>query len=223
MILIGISLTVVAYMISLYLSKRFRISLMNPILISAAIIVATIYWTPLTYELYKPGGDAIVSVLGPLVVVLAVPLYNNKSVLLKYYKAISVGIMTGVIVSAVSVVGISLLLNLEADIIWSMLPKSITSPMAIEVAIMLDGIVELTVLFVACTGILGAAIGPSVFQLFRIKDDTAKGIGLGAASHGVGTSKAVEISGEAGAASSLAMVLSGVVTIVIAIIFVRII
>lgn len=223
MFLIGIVLTVLAYMISVFISKRMKISFLNPILVTSLIIVGIIYITPLSYETYAEGGAYIVKVLGPLVVVLAVPLYNNKHIMKKYYKPISVGIFTGVITSAVSVVALSWLMRLDMDIMLSLLPKSITSPMAIEVSEIIGGINELTVVFVVITGILGASIGPLVFDVFKIRNDTAKGMALGAGSHGVGTSKAVEISEQAGAASSLAMVLCGVTTIMLSIIVMKII
>ena len=221
MLLIGVVLTVVAYIASIFISKKIRISFLNPILVSTLIIIGIIHVTPLSYDTYADGGSFIVKILGPLVVVLAVPLYNNKHILKKYYKPISVGILTGVISSAISVVALSWLMRLEQDIILSLLPKSITTPMAIEVAEIIGGIKELTVVFVVITGMFGASIGPLVFDVFKIRNDTAKGMALGAGAHGVGTSKSVEISDQAGAASSLSMILCGVTTILLSIIVMK--
>ncbi|HAE41383.1 MAG TPA: LrgB family protein [Clostridiales bacterium] len=221
MLLIGVVLTVVAYIASIFISKKIRISFLNPILVSTLIIIGIIHVTPLSYDTYADGGSFIVKILGPLVVVLAVPLYNNKHILKKYYKPISVGILTGVISSAISVVALSWLMRLEQDIILSLLPKSITTPMAIEVAEIIGGIKELTVVFVVITGMFGASIGPLVFDVFKIRNDTAKGMALGAGAHGVGTAKAVEISDQAGAASSLSMILCGVTTILLSIIVMK--
>lgn len=190
-------------------------------MVSTLIIIGIIHVTPLSYDTYADGGSFIVKILGPLVVVLAVPLYNNKHILKKYYKPISVGILTGVISSAISVVALSWLMRLEQDIILSLLPKSITTPMAIEVAEIIGGIKELTVVFVVITGMFGASIGPLVFDVFKIRNDTAKGMALGAGAHGVGTAKAVEISDQAGAASSLSMILCGVTTILLSIIVMK--
>lgn len=222
MLLIGIILTVLAYVLSLFISKRMKLSFLNPILVTSLIIVGIIHWTPLSYDTYAEGGAYIVKVLGPLVVVLAVPLYNNKHVLKKYYKPISIGIFTGVVSSAISVVVLSWLMRLDTDIMLSLLPKSITSPMAIEVSQIIGGVKELTVVFVVITGIFGASIGPLVLDVFKISNDTAKGMALGAGAHGVGTAKAVEISDQAGAASSLSMVLCGVTTIILSIIVMKI-
>lgn len=223
MLLIGITLTVLAYIASLFISKKVKVSFLNPILIASLIIVGVIHWTPLQYETYADGGDYIVKILGPLVVVLAVPLYNNKHILRKYYKPISIGVLTGVVSSAVSVVIISWLMGLDMEIMLSLLPKSITTPMAIEVSGVIGGIKELTVVFVVITGMFGASIGPLVFDIFKIRNDTARGMALGAGAHGVGTAKAVEISDQAGAASSLAMILCGVTTIILSVIVMKII
>ncbi len=223
MLLIGIILTILAYMSSLFIYKKVRISFLNPILISTLIIVGVIHWSPLSYETYAEGGAYIVKVLGPLVVVLAVPLYNNKHILKKYYKPISIGVVTGVVSSAVSVVVLSWLMQLDMDLMLSLLPKSITTPMAIEVSEIIGGIKELTVVFVVITGMFGASIGPLVFNVFKIRNDTARGMALGAGAHGVGTAKAVEISEQAGAASSLSMILCGVTTIILSVIVMKII
>lgn len=223
MLLIGIILTILAYMASLFISRRVKISFLNPILIATLIIVGVIHWSPLAYETYAEGGTYIVKILGPLVVVLAVPLYNNKHILKKYYKSISIGVVTGVISSAISVVVLSWLMRLDTDLMLSLLPKSITTPMAIEVSEIIGGIKELTVVFVVITGMFGASIGPLVFDVFKIKNDTARGMALGAGAHGVGTAKAVEISDQAGAASSLSMILCGVTTIILSVIVMKII
>jgi predicted murein hydrolase (TIGR00659 family) len=223
MILYGLSLTIFAYVVALYISNRVKLALLNPILLTAIMIIGVLYLSPLSYEQYEHGASLISAILGPLVVVLAIPLYNNRHIMKKHYCAIIAGIIVGVLSSAISVIVLGTALGLEGSLIWSLLPKSITSPMAIEVADMIGGMRELTVVFVVFTGILGATISPLVFKLFRIKNDTAKGIGLGASSHGIGTAKAIEISDEAGAASSLSMIISGVATIILAIIIEKII
>lgn len=220
MVLVGIIITVLAYMVARKIALATRVSLLNPILVAAVILIAIIHFTPLSYESYDIGGSLIVKVLGPIVVVLAVPLYNNKEVLKKYRRPVTVGVIAGIISSLVSVIVLAKVFNMDQSILFSMVPKSITNPMAIEVVKMFGGVKELTVIFVAVTGIFGAAVCQLVFKIFLIDNDTAKGIALGASSHGVGTAKAVDISDEAGAASSLSMGISGVVTILVAIIVV---
>ncbi|SHJ10873.1 Putative effector of murein hydrolase [Dethiosulfatibacter aminovorans DSM 17477] len=222
MMILGIIITAIAYLIARRISLATRMPLLNPIFVAGAMVVAVIHFTPLSYEAYDAGGSLIVRVLGPIVVVLAVPLYKNKEVLKKYKRPVFVGVFAGIASSLVSVTALVKLFNMDMDILLSLVPKSITNPMAIEVVKMIGGIKELTVIFVAVTGIAGPAICQWVFKIFSIDNDTAKGIALGAASHGVGTAKAVEISDEAGAAASLSMGISGVVTILIAIIVVRI-
>lgn len=221
MVLIGILITVIAYIIARKIALTTRISLLNPIIVAAVIIIGVMYFTPLTYDIYDVGGTMITKVLGPIVVILAVPLYNNREVLKRYKRPVIVGVIVGIVSSFVSVIVLSKLFNMDSTIVKSLIPKSITNPMAMEVVDMVGGIKELTVIFVAVTGITGATAGQLVFRIFSIDNDTAKGIALGAASHGIGTAKAVDISDEAGAASSLSMGITGVVTIVIAIIVTR--
>jgi predicted murein hydrolase (TIGR00659 family) len=223
MIFVGIIVTLFAYIFAVFLSNRTKMSLLNPILVSSIIIIGLLNYSPITYEIYDEGASYITKALGPLVVILAVPLYKNKALIKKHKKPIVVGVFSGIFSSIVSVLILSLIFNIDKEIILSLMPKSITSPMALEVSDMIGGIKELTVVFVTITGIIGATIGPLVFKVFGIYNDTAKGIALGAGSHGVGTAKAVEISEEAGAASSLSMGISGVVTIMIAIIVLKVI
>lgn len=218
MVLVGILITVMAYIISRKIALTTRVSLLNPIIVSAAIIIGLMYFTPLTYDIYDLGGTVITKVLGPIVVILAVPLYNNRDLLKRYKRPVIIGVMVAIASSLVSVIVLSKLFNMDSAIVRSLIPKSITNPMAMEVVDMVGGIKELTVIFVAVTGIIGATAGQLIFRVFSIENDTAKGIALGAASHGIGTAKAVDISDEAGAASSLSMGITGVLTIVIAII-----
>jgi putative effector of murein hydrolase len=218
MVLVGIIITIIAYMLSRKIAIITRISLLNPIFVSAVILIASIHFTPLSYKVYDTGGSVITKVLGPLVVILAVPLHKNREVLKRYYKPVTVGVVAGIVSSLVSVVILARVFAMDNAIMMSLIPKSITNPMAMELTDMVGGIKELTVIFVVVTGIIGATVCQMVFKIFSIENDTAKGIALGAASHGIGTAKAVDISDEAGAASSLSMGITGVVTILLAII-----
>ena len=116
MILIGIIITVVAYVIARKIALITKVSLLNPILVASAILIAIIHFSPLTYETYEIGGSLIAKILGPVVVVLAVPLYNNKEVLNKYRKPVIVGVLAGIISSFVSVVVLAKLFDLDNDI-----------------------------------------------------------------------------------------------------------
>ena len=208
--------TLAAYAIGWWLSGRIRLSLLNPFLIGTLLVIGGILLFRLPYEPYNQAGKTVTWFLGPVVVMLAVPLYQSRKTLMTHLLPITAGIASGIAISAGTVYGFSKAFGLSPEIIVSLMPKSITNPMAIEVTKMFGGITSITVASVIITGVFGASVSTAVFRAARIHNDTAKGIALGAASHGVGTAKAIEISSEAGAASGLSMGLTGVVTVLLA-------
>lgn len=208
--------TLAAYGIGWWLSSRIRLSLLNPYLIATLLVIAGILLLQLPYEVYDRAGKTITWFLGPVVVMLAIPLYQSRKTLMAHFMPISAGIAAGIAISAGTVFGLSKVFGLTTKMIVSLMPKSITSPMAYEVAVMFDGLPAITIVSVVITGVFGASVGSAVFKMAGIHNDTAKGIALGAASHGVGTAKAIEISSEAGAASGLSMGLTGVATVLLA-------
>ncbi|MDM8535016.1 LrgB family protein, partial [Clostridiaceae bacterium HSG29] len=163
---------------------------------------------------YKLSTNWITFLLNPIVVMLAIPLYKNKDSLKKNYAPIIIGIISSIIISIIAVFGLSLIMNLDQNVMISLFPKSITTPMALEVTSLLNGNEGLTVVFVVLTGIIGATFANFTLNLFKINHPIAKGIAIGASSHGIGTSKAITISEETGSASGLAMGLSGVITVI---------
>lgn len=213
--MIGIVLTLVCYAMALWLKKKFENPLLNSVLIASIIIILIIQLSPLEYDLYAKGAGWIGKSLGPIVVLLALPLYRHRDMIGKYLLPITLGIFVSIITSIAVIIGLSRLLGIEDELMLTLIPKSITTPMAIEVSSMLQGIPNITVIAVIITGILGATIAPSIMRTFRIKSDVAKGISIGAASHGIGTSKAMEMSDEAGAMSGLAMGLTGVIFVLL--------
>lgn len=214
-----IFLTIVVFKFGLFISKKFKIVFLNPILIAAIIIIIILKVFDISYSDYYKGGRIIVSALGPIVVVLAVPLYKNRDELMKNFIPIIGGVTASIITSFVSITVLCRLFGIDETIFLSLLSKSITTPMAVESTKMLGGNEAVTVLAVVITGLTGAAVAPLVIKIGKIKNNTAKGIGIGSSSHAVGTSKALEISEEAGAASGLAIGVTGLMTIIGVIIF----
>ena len=214
-----IFLTIVVFKFGLFISKKFKIVFLNPILIAAIIIIIILKVFDISYSDYYKGGRIIVSALGPIVVVLAVPLYKNRDELMKNFIPIIGGVTASIITSFVSITVLCRLFGIDETIFLSLLSKSITTPMAIESTKMLGGNEALSVLAVVITGLTGAAVAPLVIKIGKIKNNTAKGIGIGSSSHAVGTSKALEINEEAGAASGLAIGVTGLMTIIAVIIF----
>lgn len=212
-----ILLTIVLFKFSLLISKK--ISFINPILLTAIIIIIILKIFKIPYSDYYKGGSLIAKVLGPIVVVLAIPLYKNRHDLMKNFVPIMGGVLASIITTFVSVIVLCKLFGVDETIMLSLLSKSITTPMAIESTKLLGGNEAITVLAVVITGLIGAALAPIVIKLSKIKNNIAKGIGIGSASHAIGTTKAVEMNEDAGAASGLSIGVTGLLTIIAIIIF----
>lgn len=211
----GIVLTVLFFNIAVYIQKKTKNPAFNPLLISILGIIVCLNIFKIPYENYKIGGNAINYFLGPITIVLAVPLYRQFELLKKYKFEILIGISCGVIVSFISIVSIGKLFNTSTVIINSLIPKSITSPMGISLANTINGIQAVTVVCIILTGILGAIIAPTVFKLGKITNPIAKGVALGTSAHALGTSKAIEIGEVEGAMSGLSIGISGLITVII--------
>jgi len=217
-ILFYIIITILIYIICNKLYMKFKLSLLNPVLISSIFIIILLIVFKIPYSDYNKGGAVITNVLGPLVVILAIPLYKNRYDLIKNFIPIIGGVSAGIFTSFVTVIGLCKIFNIDNSIMFSLFAKSITTPMAVEATKILEGKEAITIIAVVFTGILGAGIAPIVVKYGKIKSDIAKGIGIGTSSHAVGTSKAVEMGEEIGAASGLAIAVTGIITILIIII-----
>ena len=214
-----ILLTIILFKFSLFISKKFKMAFMNPILMTAIIIILILKIFNIPYSDYYKGGGIIAGALGPIVVVLAIPLYKNRYDLMKNFVPIIGGVIASIITSFVSVIFLCKLFKIDETIMLSLLSKSITTQMAVESTKLLGGNEAVTVASVVVTGLVGAAVAPAVIKYGKIKNNIAKGIGIGSASHAVGTTKAVEINDETGAASGLAIGVTGLITIISIIIF----
>ena len=157
--------------------------------------------------------------LTPATVCLAVPLYQQLNLLKKNLKAVAAGILSGVLTSILSVLGLSYLFGLSHDMYVTLLPKSITTAIGMGVSEELGGIVTITVAVIIITGVLGNIIADVVYRVFRIKEPVAKGLALGTASHAIGTAKAMEMGPVEGAMSSLAIAVAGLLTVIFASVF----
>ena len=214
-----IVLTILFFVISSKLNKKFKSTLLNPIMLSGISIIIFLYVFKIPFATYNKGGEIIAKALGPIVVVLAIPLYNNKKELMKNFVPIIGGAIASIITSFVTVIFLCKLFNIDNTILLSLLSKSITTPMAVESTKLLGGNEAVTIAAVVITGLVGSAVAPMVIKYGKIKNNIAKGIGIGSASHALGTSKAVEMNEETGAASGLAIGVTGLLTIITIIIF----
>lgn len=212
-LLFGITLSLISFEIGLYIYKKTKIAILNPLLIAIFLVIIFMLLFNIEIEAFNKGGDFINMFLGPATVVLALPLYKQISLFKKHFLAIIVGIFIGSSVSILSVIFIGKLFNLDNSIILSLIPKSVTTPIGIEISNSIGGITSVTVLSIVISGIIGAVIGPTVCRIFKIKNNISLGIALGTASHAVGTSKALEIGETEGAMSSLSIGIAGIITV----------
>ena len=211
----GIVLTIVFFNIGVYIQKKTKKPIFNPLLIAIVGIILFLSITKIPYDKYKLGADSINFLLGPVTISLAIPLYRQFNLLKKYFLEIIVGILCGVIVSLASVLIIGWLTHANIEILNSLIPKSITTPMGLALTKTLNGIDSITVVSIIITGILGAIISPLVFKVGKINNPIAKGIALGTSSHALGTTKAIEMGEVEGAMSSLSIGIAGTITVII--------
>ena len=215
----GITISIVAYSIGVWLNKKTKLAILNPLLISYVIIIPMLILLDIPLEWYENGGEIINMFLSPATAVLAITVYRQRKLLKDHILSVLAGSIAGSLSSLAVVYILCRLLVLPEEITVSMLPKSITTPMAIAVSESLGGIEAVTVLAVIITGISGNILGPILIKVFRVKNEIAQGMALGAASHAVGTSKAIELGEVQGALSSIALVMSGIITVILSLIF----
>ena len=211
----GVILTILFFNIGIYIKKKTNKPIFNPLLIAILGIILFLSITKIPYESYKLGGDRINFFLGPVTIVLAVPLYKQFDLFKKYLLEILIGISCGVVVSFISIKLIGHFTNADVDIINSLIPKSITTPMGISLTKTLNGVEAITVVSIILTGILGAIISPIVFKIGKINNPVAKGIALGTSAHALGTTKALEMGEVEGAMSGLSIGVSGIITVIL--------
>jgi predicted murein hydrolase (TIGR00659 family) len=213
--LFGICLTIIAYIIGMEIYKKFKLPILNPILIALIIIIPILLYFKIPLETYKKGGDLISFFLAPATVVLAVPLYKKIDLLKQNFIPILGGVLVGIFTSILSCVLIGKILRMNLSLIKSSLSKSLTTPIAIELSQQVEGIIPITIVMVMITGMTGAILAPFIFKIFKIENKIAKGIAIGTSSHAVGTSRAIEMGETEGAMSGLAIGVAGILTVFI--------
>ncbi|KGE20302.1 CidB/LrgB family autolysis modulator [Paenibacillus wynnii] len=206
-------LTVGVYLISkqvYVLSSKMYVS---PLIITPLLIISFLLITGISYDSYNAGGQWLTQLLQPATVAFAIPLHKNFKVLKKHAAEIAAGVLSGSVIAVVSSVFLAKWLHLSSDLTTSLVPRSVTTPIAMSISQSIGGVPNITAVFVILTGILGTLMGPSVLRLFRIDNEIARGVSLGTAAHGTGTSKAFELSSLTGTISSIAMILTALFTL----------
>lgn len=215
----GTVISLAAYEAGLLIRRKFKLAIFNPLLIATICVMAILVLFQIDYSQYNEGAKYISFLLSPATVCLAVPLYRQLELLKKNLKAIAGGIVAGVLASLVSVFLMAGFFSLTHEQYVTLLPKSITTAIGMGISEELGGIQTITVAVIIITGIFGNVIAEFVCKIFRIEEPIAKGLALGTASHAIGTAKAMELGKVEGAMSSLAIAVSGLLTVIGASIF----
>lgn len=212
----GVAISLVGYVIGVQLKKKFKLAVLNPLMISIIFVVGVVLLFKLDCPSYKKQAEILNYLLTPATIALAIPLYQQLSLLRKNLLAVICGIISGVFASMSSVLAMSVLFSLSHEDFVTLLPKSITTAIGMGVSEELGGIQTITVAVIIVTGVLGNVIGEGVCKLFRITEPISRGLALGTAAHAIGTAKALEMGEIEGAMSSLSIAVAGLLTVVFA-------
>ena len=211
----GVTLSVLAFWLGTRIQKKTGLVACNPLLIAIVLVVGVLLLFRIPYENYNEGGQLINLFLSPATACLAVAIYGKICILKENWLPILVGCTVGSAASMGSILLLCRLFGLDAAVTASLVPKSVTTPIALSIAQSHGGIGPITVVAVILTGIIGSIAAPLLIRLFRVRDPMTAGLAIGACSHAVGTSKALELGETEGAMSGLAIGVCGIVTVIL--------
>ena len=215
--LLWLTVTLAAYAIADRVARALnRHPLANPVVIAVALVITALSVSNTPFDTYFDGAQFVHFLLGPATVALAVPLVENLAKVRRALLPMAAALIAGSLTAIVSAVGVAALMGAPSEILASLAPKSVTTPIAMGVAERLGGIPTLTAVLVISTGIIGAMIVTPLMNLLRVRDYAARGFAVGIAAHGIGTARAFQVDPVAGTFAGLAMGLNGVVTAVLA-------
>jgi len=213
--LFGIGLSIFAFKIGLWVQSKVKNTLANPLIIAMLIVVGTLKLFDIPHQYFEEGASFIQMFLAPVTAVLAVTIYRQRKVLLNDFLPIVLGTFVGALSAMGSVLLLCKILGLDQVITASLLPKSVTTAVAIALAENLGGLAALTIASTVITGLTGNLLAPSLIKIFGIKDPVAQGVGIGCSSHALGTTKAMELGEVQGAMSSISISLSVIWTVML--------
>lgn len=215
--MLWIALTAGLYLIAGRLKAKWPSNpLFTPLVFAIIIVILILLVTGIPLETYNTGGRLFSIFVTPATVALAIKLEKNFVYLKKYYTAILTGIFSGVLFHTIMIYAFALLFKFNEDMVATLVPKSITTAIAVGVSGSLGGIVSLTVAVVVFTGVIGAVVAQPVFKIFKIDDPVAQGVALGSSSHAMGTTKAIEMGDVQGAMSGMSIVVTGIIVVILA-------
>ena len=207
-------LTLAAFQIGQVCQKKWKKPIFNPTLIGMVLVTAFVALSGMNPEGYTSGTKLIFWLMTPATISLAVPMYQQFQVLRKSLKAVLAGVCAGALSCILLIAAVSVLLGFDRSVMISLMPKSVTTAIGMSLSEMFGGMGGVTVAAIIVTGIGGNMLGPVLCKLFRITDEVAQGVAFGTAAHVIGTAKANELSELTGAASSLSLVVAGLLTAV---------
>ncbi|CAM3667962.1 LrgB family protein [Pseudomonas wadenswilerensis] len=211
--LFWLALTLLAYLGSRWLYRRTGRYLLSPLILVPAVLLAIAVPLHTAYAEYARNTHWLMSVLGPVTVAFAVPIWQQRALLARHWPALTLGMLVGSAASIGSSWGLAHLLALDSSVSLSLVPRSITTPFAMPLAKDLGGVPELTAVFVMFTGVLGAMFGGVLLKYLPLRTPLARGALFGVGAHGAGVSRAHEVGGEEGSVAGLVMVLTGLLNL----------
>lgn len=215
----GVTISLLSFALGNYIFKKTKLAIFNPLLLAIIFTIIFLLIFNIDYEKYNEGAKYLSYLLTPATICLAIPLYEKINILKKNVKAILASVLSSVIITCLVILTFTLIFKLSYIEYVSFLPKSITTAIGMDVSKELRGNVNLTVAIIIITGVIGNIVAPFICKIFKIKSPVAKGLAIGCSSHAVGTAKALEMGEIEGALSSLSIVVSGLLTVVIAPLF----
>ena len=213
---LGLALSAAAWQAGCWLQKKTGFILCNPLLVAAALVIGVLALFRIPYQAYALGGDFIKLMLGPVTAVLALNIYNQRAILKQHFLPVLVGCLAGSLTSVGSILLLCRVFRVEEALTASLLPKSVTTAIAIGIAESRGGLGGVAAAAVMAAGLTGAVFAPLFAKLFHVTDPVAEGLAIGACSHALGTTRAMEIGQIQGAMSSIAICVCGILTSLLA-------
>ncbi|KPV45101.1 LrgB family protein [Alicyclobacillus ferrooxydans] len=207
--------TILVFLLSQRVYRRWRFVLLQPMLTSFLAVVIILLLTHIPYNTYMKGSQYLTDALQPATVAFAIPFYRNFALFRRHVKNILLSIASGSLIAIITSVELARWFDLGGTIAHSIAPRSVTTPIAMEISQNIGGVPVLTATFVLMTGIIGILVGPQLIRWLGIRSPIGQGTLMGMGAHGIGTARAFEESHEAGTIASLSMILAGCMTVVL--------
>ncbi|MDD1139020.1 LrgB family protein [Pseudomonas sp. TNT2022 ID233] len=208
-----LAFTLLAYLFSRWLYRRTGRYVLSPLILVPALLLALAVPLHTAYAEYSSNTHWLMLVLGPVTVAFAVPIWQQRRLLVRHWSALLLGMLAGSAASIATSFGLAKALALDSSVTLSLVPRSITTPFAMPLAQGLGGVPELTAVFVMFTGVFGAMLGGVLLKWLPLRSALARGALFGVGAHGAGVSRAHEVGGEEGSVAGLVMVLTGLLNL----------